>query len=249
MKEFNYLNYHTEYSCEGDIKKEFLPEACFGKIFSCGKASINETYVIRLYKGDCVLKERKNNACFVGKDEICRHIDLAKEIIGKFTYKIEEGEKDKKSFYDVTIEMAGDRLNHQYILTWVRYLYEYPFNMILADANRLKGEKGFKRETIANLFVLISSCFPSSFDREIHLISWGTDKLLTKKETVDRIKGLIEKGDRRLNHIYKNIKGKKDISEDYKNLEYWNSDKEFKERFNYYKQYYLELKKKKNEGI
>ena len=249
MKEFNYLNYHTEYSCEGDIKKEFLPEACFGKIFSCGKASINETYVIRLYKGDCVLKERKNNACFVGKDEICRHIDLAKEIIGKFTYKIEEGEKDKKSFYDVTIEMAGDRLNHQYVLTWVRYLYEYPFNMILADANRLKGEKGFKRETIANLFVLISSCFPSSFDREIHLISWGTDKLLTKKETVDRIKGLIEKGDRRLNHIYKNIKGKKDISEDYKNLEYWNSDKEFKERFNYYKQYYLEMKMKKNEGI
>ena len=106
----------------------------------------------------------------------------------------------------------------------------------------------FKRETIANLFVLISSCFPDSFDRDIHLISWGTDKLLTKKETVDRIKDLIERGDRRLNHIYTNIKGKKNISGDYKNLEYWNSDEGFKERFNYYKQYYSKLKKK-NERV
>lgn len=248
MKEFNYLNYHTEYSCKGDIEKDFRPEACFGKIFSCGRASIEETYVIRLYKGDCVLKERKNNACFVGKEEIRRHIILAKEIVGKFTYKIDEGQDGDKSFYDVTVKMNGDRLNHQYILTWVRYLYEYPFNMILADANRLKGEKGFKRETIANLFVLISSCFPDSFDRDIHLISWGTDKLLTKKETVDRIKDLIERGDRKLNHIYTNIKGKKNISGDYKNLEYWNSDEGFKERFNYYKQYYSKLKKK-NERV
>ena len=30
MKEFQYLDYCTEYSCEGDLVKEMDKEACFG---------------------------------------------------------------------------------------------------------------------------------------------------------------------------------------------------------------------------
>lgn len=51
MKEFKYLDYHTEYSCEGDLVKRMAKEACFGYVFNRIDTGHNVKYRIILYSG------------------------------------------------------------------------------------------------------------------------------------------------------------------------------------------------------
>lgn len=241
MDDFKFLNYHTEYKCEGTIDKEFGKEACFGKIFRCDHDYLEEKYLIRLYKKDHILKTQKNNSCFVGRKEIKRHLKIISSLLvfDKYEFEVEE----KENYFDVTLEIKADRLYHQYILTWLRYLYEFPFNMILKDAKRMRKEKEFKFESLSNLFVVISNCYTDIFDREIHLISWGSSRLLSNKQISERMKNLISEGDRKLNHIYKNQQGKEIIKGSLYDLKFWESEEKYNERLVEYKKSYKKCKK------
>ena len=233
MDDFKFLNYHTEYGCEGTINKKFGGEACFGNIFRCGLDYLDEKYLIRLYKKDHILKDKKNNSCFVGIKEIKRHLKMISSLLvfDKYKFKIEE----KENYFDVTLEIKADRLYHQYVLTWLRYLYEFPFNMILKDAKRMRKEKEFKFESLSNLFVVISNCYTDIFDREIHLISWGSPRLLKNKQISERMKNLISEGDRKLNHIYENRQGQKIIKGKLYDLKFWESEENYNKRLVEYK--------------
>ena len=241
MDDFKFLNYHTEYGCEGTINKKFGGGACFENIFRCGLDYLDEKYLIRLYKKDHILKDKKNNSCFVGIKEIKRHLKMISSLLvfDKYKFKIEE----KEDYFDVTLEIKADRLYHQYVLTWLRYLYEFPFNMILNDAKRMRKEKEFKFESLSNLFVVISNCYTDIFDREIHLISWGSPRLLKNKQISERMKSLISKGDRKLNHIYENRQGQKIIKGKLYDLKFWESEKNYNKRLVEYKKSYKKCKK------
>ena len=91
MDDFKFLNYHTEYGCEGTINKKFGKEACFGKIFRCDLDYLDEKYLIRLYKKDFILKVQENNSCFVGIKEIERHLKMISSLLvfDKYKFKIE----------------------------------------------------------------------------------------------------------------------------------------------------------------
>ena len=241
MGDFKFLSYHTEYGCEGTINKKFGEESCFGEIFRCNLNYLDEKYLIRLYKKDHILKIRENNSCFVGIKEIKRHLKMISPLLvfEKYKFKIEE----KENYFEVTLEIKADRLYHKYILTWLRYLYEFPFNMILKDAKRMRKEKEFKFESLSNLFVVISNCYDDIFDRDIHLISWGSSRLLSNKQISERMKSLISEGDRDLNHIYKNQKGKNKIIGELYDLKFWESEEEYNERLVEYKKSYKKCKK------
>lgn len=241
MDNFKFLNYHTEYGCEGTVYKKFGTESCFGKIFRCDLVYLDEKYLIRLYKKDCILKTRENNSCFVGIKEIKRHLKMISSLLvfEKYKFKIEE----KENYFDVTLEIKADRLYHQYVLTWLRYLYEFPFNMILKDAKRMRKEKEFKFESLSNLFVVISNCYTDIFDREIHLISWGSYKLLKNKQISDRMKHLISEGDRKLNNIYINQRGQEIIKGELYDLKFWESEEKYNERLVEYKKSYKKCRK------
>lgn len=225
----------------GTVNKGFNKDSCFRDIFKNNNTYLREKYLIRLYKGNNILKERENNSYFSDKKEIKRHLKVISPLIvfEKYEFNIIEEEE----YFDVTIELEADRLYHKYVLTWLRYLYEFPFNMIIKDAKRMRKEKEFRFESLSNLFVVISNCYSDIFDREIHLISWGSFNLLKNKQIYEKLKYLIAINDRRLNNIYENKKGQNLVKGDLYDIKFWDSEDEYKKRLVIYKESYKKCKK------
>jgi len=203
MQEFRLLSYYTEYSCEGSFNKQMSNHACFSYVFSRVTNRSNETYKVVLYKGTTFAKEtHKSNACLFTKKELKRHLQQAQAIY-PFTFKIEE-KKDWEGYevFIVTLnvkEVPGTF--HKYILTWLRYMYEFPYNVILLDAYKLKKERCYKFSSMSDMFNIVLSyfCLPP---REIHQIARN---VVSKRLRKSRIREKIKKV-KCLNNIYDELK-------------------------------------------
>ena len=238
-KQFVYLNFHTEYSSTGTLEKRMRREYCFSDVFYHDHVQ-NNKYVIRIYKGlDALNQDQRNNACFMTKDELFDYISIAKRF-NDFNLKIDENEK----MFTVHLELDAKRVVHRYVLTWLRYAYEFPFNVYLADAIRLKNVTGFKRDDLFNLFNLVSATSGYHFHGDyIHCIgdaSW-VRPFYTPKEQIN----ILDKADdcEEVNDLFRHIDAEIDLfmrdmpgyEENMKCYEYWTDDKEFKKRLVYYK--------------
>lgn len=207
MKEFCFLDYCTVYSCHGSINKRMSAGACFATVFNNINDESKNTYKILLYKGtgyaaDC----HKSNACLFTKEEIRRHLLLLKSFY-PFHYKVRDYKiNDGKPYgrIEVSIQLSNvPAIFHKYLLTWLRYTYEYPYNVILKDAYALKKDPMFRFESIANLFNLILGCFCED-PRDIHQIPYNCVSTLM---TIADVKKRIQEA-KKLNSIYKEIKPK-----------------------------------------
>lgn len=258
------LNFCTEYSSEGNTHKALRKDACFSTIFYSEEHGIvqKNKYTIKLYKiGDWLNKKRQNNACLTDRAGIVHHLKILQSVF-KFSYHLKENE----DHFVLTMTLEGDLIYHKYMLSWVRYLYEYPFNVFLADACKLKEIPGFKFESIINLFNLVGA---TSGIRQhgtgIHAIGeTGWFKaLMTTKEIQERLKELCG-GHKQINDIFpvlfaqggygapeNKIEGVETLEEEDNNLhgsEYWDSEEEFNKRLELYKKNYkilTDYKKKK----
>lgn len=253
-KNFLMLNFCTEYGSEGNTQKNLRKDACFSTIFySEGNGIVQKnTYTIKLYKiGDWLNKKRQNNACLTDRAGIVHHLKILQSVF-KFSYHLKENE----DHFVLTMTLEGDLIYHKYMLSWVRYLYEYPFNVFLADAYKLKGIPGFKFESIISLFNLVGA---TSGIRQhgtgIHAIGeTGWFKaLMTTKEIQARLKEL-EGGHKQINDIFPVlhtnggwgapddvIEGVETLEEEDNNLhssDYWDSEEEFNKRLELYKKNY-----------
>lgn len=241
-KQFVFLNFHTEYSSEGTVSKPMRREYCFSDIFYDENYQENE-YKIRIYKNlTGVNNGQKNNACFMTKDELFDYISIAKRV-HDFDLKVTEEKKDR---FLVELTLNAPRVVHRYILTWLRYSYEFPFNMYLADAMKMKKTVGFKRDDIFNLFNLVGATGGYHFHGDrIHCIGdvcWPR-KFYSIKEQIDIVNKA--KDNEEVNNLFPKLdklKGFKtlfDELDEFKNnfeaLEYWQDDKNFKSRLKFYK--------------
>ena len=240
-KQFVFLNFHTEYSSSGTLEKEMCREYCFSDVFY-GKARQGNEYVIKFYLGEIGLKDgAKNNACFLTKEELSDYISLAKKI-HDFEFSIDEDEKIK-GVLNVTVRLSATRIVHRYILTWIRYAYEYPFNMYLMDAMRLKELDEFKDDDLFNLILLVGATVGYHFHGDrIHSIgdiTWPR-KFYTLEERIDALKksedggevnSLFPELDVELDTLYKKDN---EFKENYQSLEYWQSEDYFAKRLPYY---------------
>lgn len=162
MKEFRYLGYHTVFSCDGDVNVKMNSYACFAPAFkylgNIKKSSVH--YIIKIYKGTALQRRNLSNMCFFDRKHIKNHINQLKDLFS-IESKVYDGVDTEFPYFVVELDIKNaSGLCHKYALTWVRYLYEYPYNMILGDAYRLKEDPLFRFESIANLFNLISRCVP-----------------------------------------------------------------------------------------
>lgn len=253
-KNFLMLNFCTEYGSEGDTQKELYQDACFSTIFHSEDNGIvqKNKYTIKLYKiGDWLNKKRQNNACMTDRAGIVHHLKILQSVF-KFSYHL----KEEEDHFTLTITLEGDLIYHKYMLSWVRYLYEYPFNVFLADACKLKGIPGFKFESIINLFNLVGAtsgiCQHGTGIHAIGETGWFK-ALMTTKEIQARLKEL-EGGHKQINDIfpvlYANggrgapddvIEGVETLEEKDNNLhssDYWDSEEEFNKRLELYKKNY-----------
>ncbi len=258
------LNFCTEYSSKGNTKKNLKIESCFSKIFysECNGVFQKNKYTIKLYKiGDWLNKKCQNNACLTNRTGIVHHLKILQSVF-KFSYRLKEHE----DHFILYITLEGDLIYHKYLLCWIRYLYEYPFNVFLADAYKLKDVPGFKFESIINLFNLVGATSGIyEHGTGIHAIgetSWFK-ALMTTKEIQAKLKEL-EGGHKQINDIFpiihtngeygapeNEIEGVETIEEEDSNLhssDYWESEEEFNKRLELYKKNYkilMDYKKKK----
>lgn len=256
-KNFLMLNFCTEYSSEGNTNKNMCQNSCFSTIFYSENNGIvqKNKYTLKLYKmGDWLNKKRQNNACLADRTGIVHHLKILQSVF-KFSYHLKEYE----DHFVLTMTLEGDLIYHKYMLTWVRYLYEYPFNVFLTDAWKLKNVPEFKFESVINLFNLVGAT--SGIDQHgtgIHAIgntAWFK-YLMTTKEIQNRLKEL-EGGKSRINDIFPVIgdrwednkkEGVVTLGEDNNSLhssDYWESEEEFNKRVELYKTNYKIIKNKK----
>lgn len=207
MKEFSYLNYYTVYSCDGDLKKPMSGEACFGHVFKGIRDDYHVQYKVILYKGVNFAKEHHaSNACLFTKEKVRKHLSLLKSLY-PFHYKVLDYNKKDNINYDrliVFLELKEvPKTFHKYALTWLRYTYEYPYNVILKDTYLLKEDPIFRFESISNIFNLVLGCFFGN-PFSVHQIAKNqVSYLISLSELKERIKQETE-----LNYIYNKFSDK-----------------------------------------
>lgn len=246
------LNLHTEYSCTGDFERKMKSNVCFRQVFEVlenekKKFSIN--YVIRIYAGfDAAEKKRWNNVCLLNKKELRNHINQLKGII-PFRAKILTKKGDNGDFYEVHLQLDNVKgIYHRFILTWIRYVYEFPYNVYVVEAQRLRKEKLFMFESIANLFNLIGSCVTLGGG---HSCAYGhTIGFLQRKELSARLKET-----KYLNNIYSHSHEGDSIETrvehngenlTWYDLAFWKDEELFQKRLPVYVEKFKKIKHKKD---
>ncbi len=244
MREFSFLKYHTVYSCGGDIKKELAPEACFEYVFKNVEDNFNVTYQVIIYLGtDYSKKTHKSNACLFSRKEVYNYLKLLKTL---YPIKISVKNYTKDGSYDrllVTLHIEKVPMTfHKYALAWLRYTYEFPYNVLLKDVYELKKDPIFRFESIANLINLTIGCY-CEYLRSVHQIPSNQVSIKMKlKEVKERIKEVD-----RLNDIYRRLEDKKNSIPKNINgfsvndIEYWTNG--FEDRKPIYINVYKDIKK------
>ena len=216
--------------------------ACFSYVFTKVRDNSSVKYQIVLYLGTRYSAENhKSNACIFTKQEVRNHLKLLKSLY-PLQYSVRDyRDKDGYKRLLVTLNIENTPANfHKYALTWLRYLYEFPYNVLLRDAYTLKKERTFRFESIANLFNLTLSCYCKN-PREIHQIPTNSIiqrlKLADIKRRINQVNllnNIYEKGDRKALQIPEKIQGFS-----VEDIEYWNDG--FGER----KPIYMEIHKRR----
>ena len=206
MKEFRYLTYHTEYSCSGTYNLKMGARACFRSAFDNVRNNSDIKYKIRLYPGIALCTNHNvSNACLFSKQEIRNHLLQLKDLF-PFSYRVLDEMKEGNKIIVIHLHLKDVPATfHKYILTWIRYLYEYPYNVILKDAYLLREDLGLRFQSMSFLFNIVSSCQwvyvgEGHSIRENHLHT-----PITKSELKERIKEV-----RFLDDIYEDMNMNRD---------------------------------------
>lgn len=253
MKDFQFLDYHTEYSCKGTFEKEMDVEACFSFVFNkTDEENVSEEYEVILYKGTDFSREKHNsNSCLFTKKQIRNHLRQAQGIY-PFDFHITEAAKWRGSYNVFKVHLKLTNVPgtfHKYLLTWLRYMYEYPYNVILYDAYKLKKDPCFRFTSMSDLFNLVLGCFNEN-PAAIHQIAENqVSKTMLKRDIREKLQNI-----QILNNIYVKLKNKVKINQipngdgnlTTTDFEFWESDDIFERRRKpVYMNVYKEIIKKK----
>lgn len=133
-------------------------QACFAKLFY-GILNDLENKPVSLYTEImmCLNNERveKNNGnkVFLTVEEIHFYLKELSNMID-FKYKLDIKEHGDSI---LTVEVTDIPYKIKWLLTCIRYMYEFPFNMALKDAVFLKMHKKFVNINLLNVFNIIGS--------------------------------------------------------------------------------------------
>ena len=253
MNDFQFLDYHTEYSCKGTLEKEMDVEACFSFVFNqIDEGNVSEEYEVILYKGTAFSREHHNsNSCLFTEKQIRNHLKQAQGIY-PFDFYITEAAKWRGGYNVFKIHLKLTNVPgtfHKYLLTWLRYMYEYPYNVILYDAYKLKKDPCFRFTSMSDLFNLVLSCFNEN-PADIHQIARNqVSKTMLKRVIREKLQYF-----QILNDVYVKLKNKVKINQipngdgnlTTTDFEFWESDDIFERRRKpVYMNVYKEIIKKK----
>ena len=212
-------------------------------------------YVVILDKGNKVRKSIYNT-CLLNKTEITWFLKHVSRIF-HFDFTVKNSE-DKKS-YNIDVTISGTHLQHLFVLTCIRYLYEQPMNLCVADVVKYIKEKRYSDEVFhkENAFLLATAAFitASKYISFGHCVNTSPSKMMYKP--VEELKKILnDKRLRYLNGIFLTnpfisaYENDSFIEPKYKTIDYgddfykvWFEEKNFKTRCKYL-EYNLTLLKK-----
>ena len=253
MNDFQFLDYHTEYSCKGTLEKEMDVEACFSFVFNqIDEGNVSEEYEVILYKGTAFSREHHNsNSCLFTKKQIRNQLKQAQGSY-PFDFYITEAAKWRGGYnvFKIHLKLTNvPGMFHKYLLTWLRYMYEYPYNVILYDSYKLKKDPCFSFTSMSDLFNLVLGCFNEN-PAAIHQIAENqVSKTMLKRDIREKLQNI-----QILNNVYVKLKNKVKINQipnedgdlTTTDFEFWESDDIFERRRKpVYMNVYKEIIKKK----
>lgn len=160
------LSLCSEFSCEGHVNVEMSRSACYGRALNLWRNETRTpkqiTWTIRIRKlGTPEDISDYNNFCLMKKEEIEAHLEYCKNTYGiDFEYNIVETTRFGKGCFVLTVGMNRRKTEQKFVLTWIRHLYEFPFNMFMLDALKLKNEeKEFEEEHLVNILQVVGSTY------------------------------------------------------------------------------------------
>lgn len=244
MNDFKFIDYCTKYSASGDIKIPLSVESCFRSAFNRYTSTKTVNYEIFMYRGlNEENKGKLSNACFLDPRTVYNHINLLKALCD-FKFKVECSDNHYRIL--VTVDKLSSGMN-KYILTWIRYMYEFPYNVLLLDTYRLKKNPIFKFQSIANIFNITLKCY-CQYVRSVHQVPDDSDRvceLLTNKQLKEKINSHCSLNDiygTRRFRAWKIPEESKIVKCSCTDIEYWIDDELFlKERENIYLSTYKKL--------
>ena len=241
---FDYLNLRTSfvynispYKNGEEVKdiKSFANRTrntpCFAKLFGClGRYGANTKVKasIGIYMNadlETFDKNRINNLVVCNKDTVIRHIEMAKRVVD-FDYRI-----TKRTNYYVRIKMIGKPIQVKFICAWVRYLYEYPANVLMHDIYRLIDAGKFTEESIFNLVMALNTTLNTTSIRGDQCV-----KVNGKFQSEESLKKKLSDGAYYLERLYENRYYNERIrlnsgNKEEKSLNYWLDEDKLADRF------------------
>lgn len=151
MSKFNFLSFTTIYRTKycGDEFDPLRDRACFGNTFRSrlfpSPLPVSLDYEIYVCLDEEGMNRGCSNYCPLSHEDILLYIQQLQEL-QPFMCSVEfdaefqnDFEKyDWKSMMKLNVSIDANFIRHKFILTALRYLWEYPFNVELYEAMRLK---------------------------------------------------------------------------------------------------------------
>lgn len=232
---FKYLSYSTIYRASGDLvfeNKNLEGEACFSYIFRNVKNNKKQHIIYSIYISTdpgFIQDNHKNNFCILTEEQIIFHISYLR-FISSFKYKITKKFIDDYSGFRIDLNLNAIGIVHKMFLTWIRYLYEYPYNLVLYDSFKLREEKRFiEKSNYLNIVNFVTTFYSNDYIHQIPRSLINIPEFITRKSFKDR----LMKCDY-LNDILKNSNIKIEQFEEYDEID------DFLEDFDNRKNKYIE---------
>lgn len=192
----------TSYKSTGDVELNYLGNhtVCFGSLVKNlpNTGLIHNKYTIAIFKPQQPeqyhINGKNANATLLNIDEIRNHVRIVKKLFN-FSFKVVE----KEDRYHVYIDINQPKIYHRYLLSWIRYTYEYPFNIACLDMHEMRKQPECRFISTPNL-MLTTLLFTKNPRIDHCICNQGVPKGLTNSKLKERFTQ-----ENRLNLFYKRI--------------------------------------------
>ena len=162
---FEYLNYCTIYQASGDLvfeNKNLIGEACFSYIFRNVKNNKKQHIIYSIYIS--------TDPCFI-------------------KYRITKKFIDNYHGFRIDLDLNAIGIVHKMFLTWIRYLYEYPYNLVLYDSFKLREEKRFiEKSNYLNIVNFVTTFYSTDYIHQIPKSNHNNiPEFVTRKSFKDKL--------------------------------------------------------------
>lgn len=190
---FEYLSYSTIYQASGDLvfeNKDLEGQACFSYIFRNVRNNKKQHIIYSIYIStdpSYIQDNSESNLCILTEEQIRFHMSYLR-FISSFKYKITKKFIDDYSGFRIDLDLNAIGNVHKMFLTWIRYLYEYPYNLVLYDSFKLREEKRFiEKSNYLNIVNFVTVFYSNDWIHQIPKSYHKIPKFITRKSFKDRL--------------------------------------------------------------